>query len=507
MSEENINNTGGEETAALFVNAQKKKKAAEEARRQAEAEQAKRDAAEAEVRRMEQEVEERKRKAEEERIALENEQRERELQAKREASLAGNIMGKAEDLAGKAGELAVRATGRHDKGTKGGGASSGGGDNSGNKTPIFIGIGVAVVALIAILAVVLGGKKGSGIDYANVNCNSEYKIQKEGYSVLLYYPEELYKEITEEEKTEGSVTFLNISYKNAKKKAPAFTTTVINTANTPDVAQLACADQVDGIKQVAQAYLGDKNIKEESVCDLTESSPGAYYYKATYEKDKESGAISALYKVNDKGTLSLVISDFSVKGTDPKEAVAMRDLYDSKNVVNALKTPGGNPPTTYDWDGTIEFPEISLKLTVPKDRFKETATSSDKTRFFMDDNGCIVLMAADFYSTYDDFGLTQDQLPAIMSAFESLTEKGLSENMNISSRMLLDKTETPYYSADFSAEYKNVINGITYWEMDWVDLWFTDNDEVYIFSIYIFAPENNKEQYKTIFEKGIKNLG
>lgn len=515
MSEENINNTGGEETAALFVSAQKKKKAAEEARIKAEAEQAKRDAAEAEVRRMEQEVEERKRKAEEERIALENEQRERELQAKREASLAGNIMGKAEDLAGKAGdiagkagELAVRATGRHDKGDEGGsGSSSGGGTGSGNKTPIFIGIGVAVVALIAILAVVIGGKKGSGIDYANVNCNAEYKIQKEGYITNLYYPEELYKEITEEEKTDGSVSFLTVSFKNANKKAPNFKVNVYNTASTPEAAQFACDTQADAIKNVATAYLGDKTIKDESVCDLTASDPGAYYYKSTYEKDKESGAISSLFKVNDKGVLSVIIADFSVNGTDPAQAVAMRDLYESKNMANALKMPGGNPPTSYDWDGTMEFPEINFKLNVPKDRFKEFGTSSGKTHFFVDDNGCFVMLAADFYSTADDFGLTDDQLPAVMTAFEGMTEKGLSQNMDISSRMLLTKTETPYYGADFSAEYKDVINGVTYWEMDWVDLWVTDSNDIYIFSMYIYAPENNKEQYKTIFEKAIKNLG
>ena len=517
MSEENINNTGEEETAALFVSAQKKKKAEEEARKKAEAEQAKRDAAEAEVRKMEQEVEERKRKAEEERIALENEQRERELQAKREASLAGNlkekagdIAEKAGDIAGKAGELAVRATNRSEKSSEGGGGSSsegGAGAGSGNKTPLFIGIGVAVVALIAILVVVLGGKKGSNIDFANVNCNAEYKIQKEGYSTILYYPEELYKDITEEEKSDGSVSFLSVSFGNANKKAPTFNVNVYNTASTPEAAQFACDTQADAIKNVATAYLGGRTIKDESVCDLTASNPGAYYYKATYEKDKESGAISSLFKVNDKGVLSVIIADFRVNGTDPAQAVAMRDLYESKNMANALKMPGGNPPTSYDWDGTMEFPEINFKLNVPKDRFKELGTSSGKTHFFVDDNGCFVMLAADFYSTADDFGLTDAQLPAVMTAFEGMTEKGLSQNMDISSRMFLTKTETPYYGADFSAEYKDVINGVTYWEMDWVDLWVTDSNDIYIFSMYIYAPENNKEQYKTIFEKAIKNLG
>lgn len=514
MSEENINNTGGEETAALFVSAQKKKKAAEEARIKAEAEQAKRDAAEAEVRRMEQEVEERKRKAEEERIAIENEQRERELQAKREASLAGNIMGKAEDLAGKAGdiagkagELAVRATGRHDKGDeRGGGSSSGGGTGSGNKTPIFIGIGVAVVALIVILAVVFGGKKNSGIDYANLNCSAEYTIQKEGNRVLLYYPEELYKEVTEEELESGDSAGLTVLFKNANKKAPTFAATVIDLNATPHQAQLACAAEVEGIKSLSQSYLGDKTIKEESVCDLSSADPGAYYYKATYEKDKESGAISSLLKINEKGTVSIIISDFSVKGTDPSEAVALRDLYESKNIANAFKMPGGNPPTTYDWDGTLEFSDVNFKLSVPKDRFQEIETSSKETRFFLDDNGCFVLMAASYQSSYDEFNLTEDNLPVIMSAFKGMAEVGLSENMDVSSRMLLTEKETPYYGADFSAEYKDIINGVTYWEMDWIDLWVSDGNDVYILSLYIYAPDKNKEQYKNIFEKAIQNL-
>lgn len=510
MSEENFNNTGEEETAALFVSAQKRKKAEEEARKKAEAEQAKRDAAEAEVRKMEEEVEERKRKAEEERIALENEQRESELAAKREASLtenlkekAGDIAEKAVDVAGKAGELAVKATNRAtDKGSEGGGSAGGG-----NKTPLFIGIGVAVVALIAILAVVLGGKKGSKIDYASLSCAAEYKIQKEGYITTLYYPEDVYKDLTEEEKSKGDVSFLSIASSNVNKSAPTFSTYVYTTKNTVEAAQYKADTTLEGIKSVTQAYLGGTTIKEESLSSLTDKNPGAYYYKATYEKDKESGAVSALYKVNDKGNTEIVVSDFRVKGTDPAEAISMRDLYESKNMANALKMPGGNPPTAYEWDGALEFPEVNFKLTMPKDKFKEFPTSKDETRFFIDDNGAFIMMCAVFQSSVEDFNLTTDNLPDVMSAFEKMTEKGLSENMNVSSRMFLQKTETPYFGADFSAQYKDIINGVEYWEMDWVDLWFTDSEDIYILSLYMYAPQENKETYKTIFEKAIQNLG
>ena len=500
MSEENLNNNGGEETAALFVSAQKRKKAEEEARRKAEEEKAKRDAAEAEVLKMEQEVEERKRKAEEERLA--QEQAERELQAK-EAGIAGNIKEKAGDLAGKAGELAHKA---------GSMATKGSGDSTADavknpKLPLFIGIGAAAVVLVIVLAVVLGGKgKSSKIDYASLNCNAEYKVQKEGYDVMLYYPEDLYGEITEEEKDAGGTKFLSVTFNNVNKKAPALSVTIYTVNAIPESIQLTCDKQVESIKTIGQTYLSGSTIKEESLCDLAAENPGAYFYKASYQKEKNAGAISTLLKTNSAGNVDVVISDFVVKGEDPAEPVALRDLYESKNVANALKTPGGNPPTSYDWDGTLEFSEIDFKLPVPRDRFKETTTSSDGTRFFWDDNGCFVVVAALFQSSAEDFNLTTDSLPAVMTAFEGMSEKGLSENMNISNRMFLSKKETPYYSADFMAEYKDVINGITYWEMDWCDLWVNNGDDIYILSLYIYAPNNNKEVYKQIFEKSLQSL-
>ncbi|MCR5093943.1 MAG: hypothetical protein K6B72_08220 [Lachnospiraceae bacterium] len=71
MGDVELKNSSSEETAALFVSAQKKVAAQEEARKQAEEERIRQEAVQAEVRRMEAEIEARRIIAERERKALE----------------------------------------------------------------------------------------------------------------------------------------------------------------------------------------------------------------------------------------------------------------------------------------------------------------------------------------------------------------------------------------------------------------------------------------------------
>ena len=146
---DDLRNNGGEETAALFVSAQKKKQAEEEARKKAEEERARREAAEEEVRRMEAEVEERRRRAEEKQRALEEAEKKQQKQLER-------LKKKKTDMDGMTGGA---------QGQKGAGGAGFIEHIRSRLTPkMLIIIGSAIAAFVVVLIVVIVLVSGSGKD-------------------------------------------------------------------------------------------------------------------------------------------------------------------------------------------------------------------------------------------------------------------------------------------------------------------------------------------------------
>jgi hypothetical protein len=180
------------------------------------------------------------------------------------------------------------------------------------------------------------------------------------------------------------------------------------------------------------------------------------------------------------------------------------DTMAAKNTADAIKTPGGNPPTSLNWDGHLDLEALKLRMTVPKDRFVEVAGDTE-CRIYADDNGAIVVMAGEALGLHDEISITQSNLDDIKEMFENISKTGLTEEIELENRMYMGERFSPYGHIDGIYKYRAQINGISYIEQDYLDIW-TDDITTYVATIFLYYPNKNAEEYWDIFDKSLENL-
>lgn len=491
-----INNTDleNEEASALFVSAQKKKKADEEARKKAEEEEAKRQAAEAEVRRMEEEVEERKRKAEEEKIALENAMKE-------EAA-------KAEALK----EEAIKKEAERAKAAQSSESAQKGGTPAGK--PMIIGIAAAAVIAAIILVVVLsrGGKggmaAGPAVDYQSLELNAAYTSQKEGMDIEIAYPDSLYTDVTEKM---GASDTLSIHFAPESEKEVA-TDVVIATPIVVEGSHNIAWDNAaffspDDIKTMMkktaeeQLKLIDENavISDESISEYDENNPGQYYYTFSFSSDeKKSGAAACWLELAGDDEYKTVMIGCSHPKEGVEDVQTLCDKLFTENSVYALEMPGANPPESAKADDLIEVERIHMGLHVPKEWFIKypRATNFD---MYIDQNGAFLYSSWNETSIPEGSELTDEGRQAVEDIIDGETPPGFE----CESR---EKTAGEWiYSMTYMTEYDDVIGGVRYWEkayvFDWTDL---QTGKQYFARIVIGCPEKDKDIYSGMIDEMFK---
>ncbi|MCR4655551.1 MAG: hypothetical protein K5770_04890, partial [Lachnospiraceae bacterium] len=401
MSDENLNNNS-EETAALFVSAQKKKKAEEEARRKAEEEQAKRDAAEAEVRRMEQEVEDRKRKAEEEKRALEE-------ASKKPAASGGK-----------------------------------------SRTPIFIGIGAAVVViLIAVFALGKGGgsKKSDAGSVAEAQFTGEYVSKEAGYDIKISYPDSVYTAVSEK-KTADDDVLISFSEEGKEDEYNGVDIALIDwlfdgqPLGKEDVGIAPAKDRQQELSENTQEYIytfmnGVEFISEESA-EIDMDSPDKYHYTCTYKSEAFGyGAAMAWIEPNSENKYKEVIVMVTDNSETLDNALAILDAFTAHNANDALMMPGGYPPETTALNDVLKIEDIHMGMPVPSDRFFE---SSHKTNYhvYSDINGAVIIVNP----RVTDISISEayDNPEVVEEYCKEQAKTGLNQYFsNVESRMLVDE--------------------------------------------------------------------
>ncbi len=475
MNDENLNNLGSEEAASLFVSSQKKKQAEEEAARKAAEERARQEAAEAEVRRMEAEVEERKRKAEEERLRVEAAGKQLEAQKAYQA------------------QQAAMGYQTKEKSPK-------------SKLALSIGIGVAAVAVIAIviLVIVSGSKKGV-VNYDELAIDAEYTLDKAGLDTKFYYPASIYEEVTEQESTDGKG--VRLSFNSGHKKIPNMLVTIINRGLSVEDFQANMPKEAnDYLYSIREEYAGANELSNEEVSSTTS---GEYGYRTTYISDALYGKVHAWYEVNESGNVIMVQVDC---GADPdymENTVALENLISQKNAVDAIKTPGANPPKTYDWDGTIGNEKFHTFMEVPKDRYKNIMGRLNDFTYFGDDNGSVIYIGGEEIGAYDDISptLSEDFVDIYFDGFSMTAQEQMVAGMDFQERSLISEQTRPNggQTIDYMAEFKAKYNDIDYYEQDYI-YFTTYEDTVYAIYIAMLAPEENKDTYVDIFTKSLTTL-
>ncbi len=480
MSDE-MNTNNGEETAALFVSSQKKKQAEEEARKKAEAEQAKRDAAEAEVRRMEAEVEERKRKAEEERLALEEAARHAEND---KAGVVDKLKASVdvEEIKSKVKE---KAKGK-------------------SKLPIFIGAGAAAVVIIALILVFALKGKGGKVDFETLAFDKEYTQKDENNNtVTFFYPEAMYTGFTEEVNENKTSQLFSNSEKSSNPEMSVFVTAPAIEKDSP-LRVLAKRTQ-DMLKSYTDNTLSNVKIVDDKVPDISADASGKFYRRCTVTIDGGYvGATTSWFEPNSNGDYVIISATFREKGDNPANVEKLRDMFEEKNSDNALMIPGSVPPKSDETDGTLEIDEMHMGVIVPKDCFKQLY-NEDGQIMWADDNGAMYLMDyAEVEFTFDDARAQLDQMqPLLKGMTDNLS--GLKDLSEFESRMFLrDSWEK---DLKYIAEYKDVMDGITYWEGNSSAMWHDlRTDKYYFYNVILIAPQKNQDVYKSLFTKAMDRM-
>ena len=504
MSDENFNNNSNDETAALFVSNQKKKAAEEEAKRRAEEEQARLAAAEAEARRMEEEVEERKRRAEEERLALEEEER-----ALAEGRLNRESAAAKPAKPGKTGEP---------------GKSSAGGKS---KLPVYIGIAAAAVVVIIIAVVAIGGKKGGSGSSENVaqmettqlndEFNTEYVSKEEGFDLKFMYPAGMYTEVTEE-KGDGEVTIhfgpqetgnidSDIVITDYKWDNEDSFITARNAWMCP--ADLFQKSFKEKITLKAKELIPDINVTEETSADVSDEETSRFFYKCSYTSaEKGNGVISAWVGLNGNGECKRVVVCCRDTGENVEGCKKLCDTFTDKYAGGSLMLPGNNPPKSTDTDGMIEVEEMHMGILTPSGLFEKAPIESNYV-VFQDNNGAQVIVHPIETETDLRSGEANITREEIHEKYKSMAEQGVNNYFTaLESRMFLDESyDSRDTTVDYTANYKDKIGGIFYWERYRIGYWTDVRTQKHYFYVLItLVPEKNQDVYKQIFDRSLDML-
>ncbi|MCR4903470.1 MAG: hypothetical protein K6A23_11480 [Butyrivibrio sp.] len=495
MSDENMNNN--EETAALFVSAQKKKKAEEEAKKKAAEEQAKRDAAEAEVRKMEQEVEERKRKAEEEKKALEEAEKKKQQERQNEAAKVEKVV---------------------EKVTKSPVVEKMSGGKQGSKLPIFIGVGVAAVAIVLIAVFAMGGKSSkASVDFANAEFAKEVKSSVEGFDIPFVYPESEFTKV--EETTFEESNLITLSGGKSGIKANIAVGKVLSEDSDDNMvvsilglngAEDFAANLAYNCEECMKNLYGENvEISNPVTCDVS-SNPGRYSYTCEFTSpDYEYGRCEGWYEPNSSGIYRLVV--FSCVGAESQEdsLTQLTTTFADKNAADALMVPGGSPLESTENDGMIRISSCHMGIPVPKDRFQQNEKITSFTLCTDKNAASVIVHVMDADTDLETVAANNEVFMKYIR--EAVIKEGADFYLGdiVESRTIETEQE---YSADtwacaYHADFKDVIGGVTYWERYFAAYWKdTTTDNVYLTVIVMVAPEVNRTQYQEVFEKSIKEL-
>ncbi len=552
MSDENMTNT--EETAALFVSAQKKKKAEEEAKKKAAEEQARREAAEAEVRRMEQEVEERKRKAEEERIALEKAEQER---AQKKAEMEKALKESTEAI--KEGTKAIKDSAKEGakalKDTTVGGAKAlkdstvegakalkeapkaikeskvakktvEGAKEAGSsfadflkakKVPILIGAG-ALVAVIVILIVVLSLGGSKEMSFEGMEFDGEIASSDSSYDIPIYYPSSVY--VASEEENVDCGKLITLASSNAKDVytqvvlMPVMDDATGGAFNVGSTAFTRPSLVMEGLMESTDEFMSELYEGAEIInMAQTETSDGTspYFTAFDFTWDVDSGSAVGLIKQNGNGEY---IYEFIIctQETDSFDNVSqMSTLFMENNMDGARGIPGYNEVSTNEGNMfTINEVHLGFCLSDQFEAYGEV-DENNGLAVYADGNGGTFLISYQ-ESSYDAETLINNVDTCVESMIDEFNKLGVDRYIELDGIQFDRRYESEYVYDDTIkigcfVDFADTYDGVSYWERDHFSVWGdAQTGKLYYLNCYLLAPTESKAEYEQIFDNFISSM-
>ncbi len=443
MSEENINNT--EETAALFVAKQKKK----EADKKAAQEQAEINLKAEEAARMEAEIAEKKKKA---------------IQRK--------IMA------------------------------------------VVVAI-VAVIITFFIIINVMGSVKEIGkYDYAGLQYDSEFTPDSSDYKMVIHYPGALYTNVSDSlyetysrliefapENPEYVTTKMTLEYMTVNSKTSKL--------ETKNIAFVSPSWLMDDLKKTAKdninKYTTGAVITDLEVADPTAENPGKYFYSCTFTSQANSGEAASWFELSEDGVLQMVNVLCMAPGEDATDGKTVCEAFVANNADDAHLIVGMNPPSAdAALDGYIEYPDIDLKMKVPKDTFYPNDMDTYMT--YSDSNGAAIMIIPELVEGgFENYSFNTDKF------MEACMERSKTRLGQVLQGVSNHEQFSPEYisetGSDFSITYTFEQNGIKYMEVFFVSPYSdTLNGNDYFIEVEMIYPYANMDEYTALFTDSVADL-
>ena len=181
------------------------------------------------------------------------------------------------------------------------------------KDSIFTGKGMAIVAIIALIAVFASGCRSKAVDYDTLEFAKEYKVTDEKNNTYTFdYPETLYTGFTEE----SSDGFISLTSESENAKNPGMMVIISEPIyDENETTVMSAKFSQSNFEDIISTALSGFIVSEVKVSDISSETPGKYFYNCMVStEDGQTGAASAWLEPNGNGNYSCFLGLFLEMG-------------------------------------------------------------------------------------------------------------------------------------------------------------------------------------------------
>ena len=364
--------------------------------------------------------------------------------------------------------------------------------------PVFIGAGIAVVLIIAI---VLWPKPKKAYEEA-AEFGAEYAIAESGYGVKIKYPDSVFTEVSETPSGEK----VDVAFRAGDKKYPAMDVFTYKVGYDKVSRNIAWEEINNKLIEVSKSYLEGAEMIEESVSDPTDmfsAKSDKYAYKCTFTRDDENVAYTAWCTEGSDGSVIIEGAICKAGKDDMDSAVRLRNQFEEINGSDPIAIPGKKKLEDLEAKAALSINNSQFSLMVPENMFTEMDSFSDENgswQVWVDDNGAIIMVGMLPYSSREEFTpIPEDKLSILYQIYKEQIENDLEGKLKYTDRNLIYSTEAATTKIDYRSGYSLMVGGREYFEEDYMML-DMEEEEVYCALVYFIAPRYERDNYEKVFE-------
>ncbi len=381
----------------------------------------------------------------------------------------------------------------------------------------IIAIAVGVVVIIATMSVIFSIRDAvtdiGKVDYAALNFDSEYMPKSSDYQVRIKYPGELYSDVLENSQSKDSILLEFVPNGEGLVTTKVILDYISDSATKEKATKGFLSIKTPKLLTTSLTQFMEEKLKEVLpgavtsdvvVTDYLADDPGKYFYSCNFTSVENSGGVSGWYELGEDGVAEVVAVICMAAGDDPSDGAVLRDAFVAQNSDDALLVAGMNPPAKGSaLDGQLEYPEIDLKLKVPKDQFFPRKMGN--YMIYGDLNGAqIAVIPTEFEQ---GFANTNFDMEKYYENCQVRSEERLGQMLiGISNKQQFSPEYISETGMDFSITYTFDWDESKYFELFFTAPWTDDEGKDYFLEIEFICPFKNMDEYVDIYSGTISSF-